>query len=92
VKSTLIDGTGKSHEVKQVFLWEGERKTSASDAGRGMPVESNRSVTVEMIFKGIPPATKVIKSLNLHSYTAIRLIVFKWSEADLSFKNIGIRK
>lgn len=91
-KSTLIDDTGKSHEVKQVYLWEGDRKTSAYDASRGIPVESKQSVTVEMIFNEIPPATQVVKLLNLHPFTAIRLVFFKWSEADLPFKDIRVRK
>lgn len=91
-KSTLTDETGKSHEVKQVYLWEGDRKTSAYDASRGIYVESNQSVTVEMIFKEIPPATQVVKLLNLHPYTAIRLVIYKWSETDLPFKDIRVRK
>ncbi|MCX5819774.1 MAG: hypothetical protein NT047_07675 [Deltaproteobacteria bacterium] len=91
-KSTLIDDTGKSHEVKQVYLWEGDRKTSAYDASRGIPVEGKQSVTVEMIFNEIPPATQVVKLLNLHPFMAIRLVFFKWSEADLPFKDIRVRK
>ena len=93
-KSTLIDESGKSHEVKQVYLWEGERKTSAYDASRGIPVESKQSVTVEMIFKEIPPATQVVKLLNLHPYTAISMVIFniKWSDTDLPFKDIRVRR
>jgi hypothetical protein len=91
-KSTLIDETGKSHEVKQVYLWEGNQKTSAYDASRGVPVESKQSVIVEMIFKEIPPGTRVVKLLNIHPYTAIRLIFFKWNDVDLPFKDIRVRK
>jgi hypothetical protein len=94
-KSTLIDESGKSHEVKQVYLWEGDRKTSAYDASRGISVESKQSVTVEMKFNEIPPATQVVKLLNLHPYTAIRLAFFhlpKWSHTDLPFKDIRLRK
>jgi hypothetical protein len=91
-KSTLIDETGTSHEVKQVYLWEGNQKTSSYDAGRGVPVESKQSVTVEMIFKEIPPGTQVVKLLNIHPYTAIRLVFFKWSDVDLPFKDIRVRK
>ena len=92
-RSTLIDETGKTHEVKQVNLWQGDRKTSAQEAHRGIPVESNHQVTVEMIFKEIPPATQVVKLLNLHPYTATRMVwVFKWNETDAPFKNIRIRR
>jgi predicted nucleic acid-binding Zn-ribbon protein len=91
-KSTLIDETGNTHEVKQVYLWEGERKTSAYDAHRGIPVESKQSVTAEMIFKEIPPATRVIKLLNLHPYTAIRILFFKWNDTDLPLKDIRVRR
>ena len=91
-KSTLIDETGKSHQVKQVYLWEGDRKTSAEAAYRGIPVESNQSVTVEMIFREIPPATQVVKLLNLHPYTAIRLVIYKWRETDVPFKDIRVRR
>ena len=90
-KSTLIDETGKWHAVKQVYLWEGDRKTSAYDASRGISVESKQSVTVEMIFNEIPPDTQVVKLLNLHPYTAIRLIFFKWNDTDLQFKDIRVR-
>jgi len=90
-KSTLIDETGKWHAVKQVYLWEGDRKTSAYDASRGISVESKQSVTVEMIFNEIPPATQVVKLLNLHPYTAIRLLFFKWNDTDLQFKDIRVR-
>ncbi|MCE5263577.1 MAG: hypothetical protein LLG97_08600 [Deltaproteobacteria bacterium] len=92
-RSTLIDEAGKTHEVKQVNLWQGDRKTTASEAHRGIPVESNQQVTVEMIFREIPPATQVIKLLNLHPYTATRVVwVFKWNESDAPFKNIRIRR
>jgi predicted nucleic acid-binding Zn-ribbon protein len=93
-KSTLIDESGKSHEVKQVYLWEGDRKTSAYDASRGISVESKQSITVEMIFKEIPPATQVVKLLNLHPYTAISMVLFniKWSDTDLPFKDIRVRR
>jgi hypothetical protein len=91
-KSTLIDEAGNTHEVKQVYLWEGEKKTSAYDAHRGISVESKQSVTAEMIFKEIPPSTRVIKLLNLHPYTATRLIFFKWNDTDLPLKDIRLRK
>ena len=91
-KSTLTDEAGKLHEVKQVYLWGGDRRTSAYEASRGIPVESKQAVTVEMIFKEVPPAMKVVKSLNLHPYSAIRLVIFKWTEADLPFKDIRIKK
>jgi hypothetical protein len=93
--STLIDETGKTHQVKQVHLWEGERKTSAYEASRGIPVESKQSVTLEMIFKEIPPATQVVKLFNLHPYTATRLAFIRfpnWSHTDLPFKDIRVRK
>jgi hypothetical protein len=80
--------------VKQVYLWEGDRKTSAYDASRGISVESKQSITVEMIFKEIPPATQVVKLLNLHPYTAISMVLFniKWSDTDLPFKDIRVRR
>jgi predicted nucleic acid-binding Zn-ribbon protein len=89
-KSTLIDETGKSHEVKQVYLWEGDRKTNSYDASRGIYVEGKQSVAVEMIFKEIPSATQTIKLLNLHPYTAIRMIFYRWRDIDLPFKDIRV--
>lgn len=93
--STLIDETGKTHQVKQVYLWEGERKTSAYQASRGIPVESKQTVTLEMIFREVPHATQVVKLFNLHPYTATRLAFIRlpnWSHSDLAFKDIRVRK
>jgi hypothetical protein len=91
-KSILTDDKGSTYEAGQIYLWEGETKTSAYDASRGIPVESKRSATIEMTFKEIPPAIQAVQSLNLHPYTATRMIFYKWSEADLEFKNIRIGK
>jgi hypothetical protein len=90
--STLIDESGKSHEVKQVYLWDGDRKTRAYDASRAFR-GSKRSVTVEMIFSKYRHS-QVVKLLNLHPYTAIRAVFFnlKWSETDLPFKDIRVRR
>jgi len=87
-KSTLVDNSGKSHEVQQVFLYEGANKISSYDASRGVSVQGGKSLTVEMIFKELPAGKGVAKLLNLHPYSAVRYLVYKWREADLQFKNI----
>ena len=88
-KSTLIDKSGNSHEVQEVFLWEGDNKTRSYDASRGIALKGGQSLTVEMIFKELPPGRGVAKLLNLHPYTGVRYVVYKWREADLQFKNLG---
>ena len=54
-RSSLTDETGKTREVNEVYLWQGEQKTPAKDAYRGIPVEAGQSVTAQLIFKKMPP-------------------------------------
>ncbi len=90
VKSTLTDEMDKAMEVNDVFLWDGDIRTSSSDARRGFYVYDGKKVTVEMIFKDVPAGTGLIKLLNFHPYTAVKLIFFKWRETDVHFKEIRV--
>jgi len=87
-KSTLVDRQGKSYEVQEVFLGEGDNKTNSSDAGRGVQVDGRRAVAIEMIFKEVPSGNGMVKLLNLHPYSAARFIIYKWNDTELQFKNI----
>jgi TolB-like protein len=90
VKSTLTDEMDKPVEVSEVFLWDGDKRTSSYDASRGIYVQDGKKATVEMIFKDVPAGTSLIKLLNFHPYTAVKLIVFKWRETDVQFKEIRV--
>jgi hypothetical protein len=91
-RSSLTDDTGKTREVNEVYLWQGEQKTPAKDAYRGIPVEAGQSVTAQLIFKKMPPRTRGVKLLTLHPFTAVRVMFFKWRDEDLVFRNIPVRK
>ena len=91
-KSSLVDEAGNPHDVHQVFLWQGDQKTPAIEAFRGIPIESGKSVTIELIFKKVPLDIKKLKLLNLHPYTGVRLFFYRWSSADLPFPDILVRR
>jgi hypothetical protein len=91
-KSSITDESGKTYPVGQVYLLQGEKKTSSHDADRGIAIEPGTSVTVQLIFKKVPSNLKTLKLFNFHPYTATRIVFFKWNETDVPFRNIRLRR
>jgi hypothetical protein len=91
-RSTLATRADARQPVNQVFLWQGRQKTAAADAYRGIAIEPNGSVTVELIFKEAAVGTPVVSRLNLLPSVGTRSIIrtYSWHSEEVPFKNINV--
>jgi len=91
--SEMIDRTGDVQTVDQVHLWQGEIKTKAIDAYRGIKVQPGQSIVVELIFRNISPNITIIPELKLYPYIATRSFIgtYSWNSEYLPFQNVRIR-
>ncbi len=92
-RSSIASQAGELQGVNLVYLWQGDVKTPASDARRGVAVEPGKSVVVELIFKEMAPDTTVVSQFNLHPYVGTRsfIMTYSWTSRDLSFENVRVR-
>jgi len=74
-------------------MWQGQIKKHSSEVRRGIKIEPNQSVTVELTFRGISPNITTIPEFNLYPFVATRgfLGVYSWNSDYVSFKNVRIR-
>ncbi len=91
-KSKLVDDAGESYDVKEVNLWQGSNKTTSYYASRGISVDGGQSLTIEMIFKEIPVTAGEVKQLKFHPYIATKMLVYRWRDVDLLFKDIRVSR
>lgn len=91
-RSTLSARAGTQQPVNQVFLWQGSQKTPAADAYRGVAVQPNDTVTVELIFKGGAAGATMIPRLNLLPSVGTRSFIrtYSWRSEEVPFKNISV--
>jgi hypothetical protein len=91
-RSTVSANPGSERVVNQVYLHQGGRKIPASQAYRGIPVDPNTSVAVELIFKGAAPANAFISQLDLLPSVGTRSIIhtYSWRSQHVPFKNISV--
>jgi len=93
-KSTLLDETGKSYDVSEVLIWQGDKKTTMYEAGRyGIEIDPQATVTVKLIFKKVPATLRTIKTLNLHPFVYFpRAIGSSWQEGTLPLSGIRLTR
>ncbi len=94
-KSRIYDGTDKYYTTTQASVIKDDQKKLMYDIdsrGRGISIEPQRAVAMELYFSGIPANVKTIK-INLHPF-----IYYKsgwrqtWQEFDLPVSNIHLYK
>ena len=91
-RSTLSARSDAQQQVNQVFLWQGRQKTPAAEAYRGVAVQPNDTVTVELIFKEAAAGTAMIPRLNLLPSVGTRSFIrtYSWRSEEVPFKNISV--
>jgi len=91
--STIVDLSGEVQTVALAHMWQGQIKKHSSEVRRGIKIEPNQSVTVELTFRGISPNITTIPEFNLYPFVATRgfLGVYSWNSDYVSFKNVRIR-
>ncbi len=91
-RTTMTDKANKPKEVNQVYLIQGDTKTPASDAYRGVPVDPNNTVTVQFIFRNASPGDALISKLNLMPTVGTRSFIrtYRWYTEEVPFKNISV--
>ncbi len=91
-RSSITTSSHITEEVNQVYFLQGNKKTPASDAYRGIPLQPNTSVTVEFIFKKTPPETARIALLKFIPTVGRRILfgIYKWRSGDIPWKNISV--
>jgi len=94
-RSKIYDEAGKYYYTSLAFVWQGAKKTLMLDLdrnGRGVEIQPQTSVTMELIFKSIPTNVKKIK-LVLHpfvyTYSGRRET---WQEFDWNLPEMPIRR
>ena len=91
--STMTDLSGDVQTVNLVHMWQGEIRKHASEAHRGIPVDTGQSVTVELTFRDISPNITTVPEFSLYPYIATRnfIGVYSWNSDYVPFTNVRIR-
>ncbi len=69
-RSNVFSETGNVYPTTQAYVWQGAQKKTMAEIdsrGRGVEIQPQTSVTMELIFKNIPANVKTIK-INLHPF------------------------
>ncbi len=85
---SMISGThGKPISVSKVYLWQGDKKTDVTEVSRGLPMEPDSTIDVELVFKEMPHATKLILKPVVGTR---KLFIYSWWSDDVTFKNFPL--
>ncbi len=92
-RSNVLGETGSAYPTTQAYVWQGAQKKTMAEIdsrGRGVEIQPQTSVTMELIFKNIPATVKTVK-INLHPfiYYGSREI---WQEFDLKMPEMRLRR
>jgi hypothetical protein len=94
-RSSIHDEAGKQYLTSLAYVWQGSKKALMWDIdsrGRGVEIQPQTSVTMELIFKNIPAKVKTVK-INLHPF-----IYYQngrretWQEFDLNMPDMHLRR
>jgi hypothetical protein len=92
-KSKIYDESDKYYNTTLACVIQGSKKTSLFDIdsrGRGITLQPQTSVTMELLFKNIPGNMKSVK-INLHPFIYYRQgWVQTWQEFDLAIPSIRL--
>jgi hypothetical protein len=84
-KSHLIDASGHSYEVREVYFRKGAERISIYDTGKtGISIDGGATVTAHLVFKQISDGSRRA-TLNLHPFIYHGR---SWTEHDVDFPDI----
>jgi hypothetical protein len=87
-KSRLIDESGRSYEVREVYFRKGAERIPMYDTGKtGIPIEGGATVTVHLVFKEISDGSRRA-TLNLHPFIYYGS---RWTEHEVNFPDIALK-
>lgn len=94
-KSKIFDEAENAYSATQVYVVQGAQKKrmlEVSPRGRGMKIQPQTSITMELIFKNIPVNVKAVM-LNLHPFIYYQSGIREtWREFDLKIPNMRLRR
>ncbi len=94
-RSRVTDESQKFHEPERAYVWQGSQKKTMQEIdsrGRGVEIQTQTSVTIELIFKSVPAKIKNIK-INLHPFIYYMSGYREtWQEFDLKMPDMHLRR
>ncbi|MFO7570590.1 MAG: hypothetical protein R6W75_12410 [Smithellaceae bacterium] len=94
-RSSLLDEKNNKYLTNNAYAWHGSQKKLMVDIdshGRGVEIQPQTSVTMELIFKNIPANVKTIK-IHLHPFIYYRSGFREtWQEFDLKMPDMRLRR
>jgi len=94
-RTKIQDESGSYYEPDQAFAWQGAQKRTMMEIdshGRGVEIQQQASVTMELFFKTIPAKVKIVK-INLHPFIYYQSGRSQtWQEFDLALPDMRIRR
>jgi hypothetical protein len=94
-RTKIYDEAGTSYEPDQAFVWQGAQKRTMMEIdnrGRGVEIQQQTSVTMELLFKNIPAKVKTIK-INLHPFIYYQNGRSQtWQEFDLKMPDMRFKR
>jgi hypothetical protein len=94
-RTKIQDESGSYYEPDQAFAWQGAQKRTMMEIdshGRGVEIQQQASVTMELFFKTIPAKVKIVK-INLHPFIYYQSGRSQtWQEFDLTLPDMRIRR
>ena len=94
-RSKIVDDSQKHHQPDVAYVWQGAQKRTMMEIdsrGRGVEIQPQTSVTMELIFKNIPSTVKIIR-IDLHPFIYYSSGGRRetYQEFDLSMPEIRLR-
>jgi hypothetical protein len=87
IKSHLIDKSGRSYEVHEVYFRKGGKKISMRDTGKtGIPIGGGATATTHMVFRKFSDTSREA-TLNLHPFIYYGS---RWTEHDVKMPDIPL--
>jgi hypothetical protein len=92
-KSKIYDEAGNAYPTTLSYVWQGSQKNLMLDIGRrGVEIQPQTSITMELIFKNIPNNVKTVK-INLHPFIYYKSFYRPtWQEFDLNMPDMRLRR
>jgi hypothetical protein len=94
-RSKVHDEAGNPYDPTLAYIWQGAQKKTMQEIdsrGRGVEIQPQTSVTMELIFKNIPAKVKTVQ-INLHPFIYYQNGSREsWQEFDLKMPDMRLRR
>jgi hypothetical protein len=86
-RSMILDPrSSEPISVRHVYLWQGDKRTSAIDAHRGLAMAPGKSLDVELVFD----YTTNAKTLIMKPIVGTRTLFYRWWSEDVTFEKFDL--